>query len=173
MNKSAGLKASLWFGLHRFPRGARSVLLVGRLKDNLGIRIAAHDKSSLAPGGKSIAFSLDAENGFQWKGYCDATVDEVLSGTGSVQTKTMLMEDELKKLLTDPFRRRSIPEGSRAGYFGAHRQHCKEKYRREVGEARKSLVLANFRFKDVRVQCFIYFASLHPSLSFDDRSVTK
>jgi len=45
---------------------------------------------------------LDAENGFQWKGYCNATVDEVLSGTSSVQTKTMLMEDELKKLLFDP-----------------------------------------------------------------------
>jgi RecA/RadA recombinase len=103
MNKAQGLKASYrGLGSIDFRAAARSVLLVGRLKDNPGIRIVAHDKSSLAPEGKSIAFSMDAENGFQWKGYCDATVDEVLSGTGAVQTKTMLMEDELKKLLIDP-----------------------------------------------------------------------
>jgi hypothetical protein len=53
------------------------------------------DKSTLAPEGKSNAFSLDAENGFLWKGYGDTTVDEVLSGTGSMQTKTMQMEQEL------------------------------------------------------------------------------
>ncbi len=103
MNKAQGLKSSYrGLGSIDFRAAARSVLLVGRLKDNPGIRIVAHDKRSLAPEGKSIAFSLDAENGFQWKGYCEATVDEVLSGTGSVQTKTMLMEDELKKLLTGP-----------------------------------------------------------------------
>jgi len=103
MNKAQGLKASYrGLGSIDFRAAARSVLLVGRLKGNPGIRIVAHDKSSLAPEGKSIAFSLGAENGFQWKGYCDATVDDVLSGTGSVQTKTMQMEDELKQLLMKP-----------------------------------------------------------------------
>lgn len=78
------------------------MLLVGRLKSDPSVRVVAHDKSNLSPEGKSIAFSLDAENGFQWKGYCDTTVDEVLSGTGSVQTKTMQMEDELNQLLNKP-----------------------------------------------------------------------
>jgi len=103
MNKAQGLKASYrGLGSIDFRAAARSVLLVGRLKSDPSVRIVAHDKSSLAPEGKSIAFSLDAENGFQWKGYCDATVDEVLSGTGSVQTKTMQMETTLKEILNVP-----------------------------------------------------------------------
>jgi hypothetical protein len=85
-----------------FRAAARSVLLVGRLKSDPTVRVVAHDKSSLAPEGKSIAFSLDAENGFQWIGYCDVSVDDVLSGIGTVQTKTALMEDELKRMLTKP-----------------------------------------------------------------------
>ena len=94
MNKAQGLKSSYrGLGSIDFRAAARSVLLVGRLKSDPAIRIVAHDKSSLAPEGKSIAFSLDAENGFQWIGYCDISVDDVLSGTGSVQTKTALMEE--------------------------------------------------------------------------------
>ena len=103
MNKAQGLKSSYrGLGSIDFRAAARSVLLVGRLKGDPSVRVVAHDKSSLAPEGRSIAFSLDAENGFQWKGYCDTTVDEVLSGAGSVQTKTMQMEQELKELLSKP-----------------------------------------------------------------------
>lgn len=103
MNKAQGLKSSYrGLGSIDFRAAARSVLLVGRLKSDPNVRVVAHDKSSLAPEGKSIAFSLDAEKGFQWKGYCDTTMDEVLSGTGSVQTKTMQMEIELKELLKKP-----------------------------------------------------------------------
>jgi hypothetical protein len=39
---------------------------------------------------------------FQWIGYCDVTVDDVLSGTGSVQTKTVQKEDELRRMLVIP-----------------------------------------------------------------------
>ena len=74
--------------------------MVGRTKDNPNIRVVAHDKSSLAPEGKSIAFELDAERGFLWKGYCDTTVDQVLSGSGTIQTKTMQMETALKEMLS-------------------------------------------------------------------------
>ena len=103
MNKAQGLKSSYrGLGSIDFRAAARSVLLVGRLKNDPSVRVVAHDKSSLAPEGKSISFSLDTEKGFLWKGYCDTTVDEVLSGTGSVQTKTMQMEQELKELLSKP-----------------------------------------------------------------------
>lgn len=103
MNKAQGLKSSYrGLGSIDFRAAARSVLLVGRLKSDPTVRVVAHDKSSLAPEGKSIAFSLDAENGFQWIGYCDISVDDVLSGVGSVQTKTALMEDELRRMLTKP-----------------------------------------------------------------------
>ena len=103
MNKAQGLKASYrGLGSIDFRAAARSVLLVGKLKSDPAVRVVAHDKSSLAPEGKSIAFSLDAENGFQWIGYCDISVDDVLSGAGSVQSKTSQMEDELSWMLTEP-----------------------------------------------------------------------
>lgn len=82
-----------------FQAAARSVLVVGRTKDDQSIRIVAQDKSSLAPEGESIAFALDAEHGFQWKGYCKCSADDLLSGGKQVQTKTMQMEDELRRLL--------------------------------------------------------------------------
>ncbi len=103
MNKAQGLKSSYrGLGSIDFRAAARSVLLVGRLKSEPAVRVVAHDKSSLAPEGKSIAFSLDAETGFQWIGYCDVSVEDVLSGKGSVQTKTAQMEDELRQMLTKP-----------------------------------------------------------------------
>ena len=85
-----------------FRASARSVLIVGRLKSGDTLRIVAQDKNSLAPEGAAIAFELHPEHGFQWKGFCDATVDNILNGTGQVQTKTMQMEDELRRFLTQP-----------------------------------------------------------------------
>ena len=76
--------------------------MVGRLRDEPTIRIVAHCKSSLAPEGKSIAFELNPESGFQWKGACDTSVDELLSGGGGVKTKTIQMEEELRLLLQEP-----------------------------------------------------------------------
>ena len=103
MNKMQGQKASYrGLGSIDFRAAARSVLVVGRLKEEPHIRIVAHDKSSFASEGASIAFDLDPDTGFQWKGCCDTTVEQLLSGSGTVQTKTMLMEDALRELLTQP-----------------------------------------------------------------------
>jgi len=99
MNKAQGQKSSYrGLGSIDFRAAARSVLVVGRLKDNERIRIVAQDKNSLAPEGSSIAFELNEQTGFCWKGACEATVDDVLNGTGKVQTKTTLMEEELKAI---------------------------------------------------------------------------
>lgn len=103
MNKMQGAKSSYrGLGSIDFQAAARSVLLVGRSRENPNLRIVAHDKSSLAPEGQSVAFELSPETGFQWKGYCDATVDELLSGSGSAVTKTMQMEDALREMLSAP-----------------------------------------------------------------------
>ena len=103
MNKMQGGKSSYrGLGSIDFRAAARSVLVVGRAKDEPTLRIVAHDKSSLAPEGKSIAFELNPETGFQWKGYCDTLVDELISGNGTAKSKTMLMEEELENLLTEP-----------------------------------------------------------------------
>ena len=100
MNKAQGTKSSYrGLGSIDFRAAARSILLVGRNKENPKIRIVAHDKSSLAPEGKSIAFELGDDCNFQWKGFCETTVDELLSGAGSVQTKTMQMEEVITEML--------------------------------------------------------------------------
>lgn len=101
MNKAQGVKSSYrGLGSIDFRAAARSVLVVGRLRDNPTVRIAAHDKSSLAPEGRSIAFRLDSETGFQWLGFCDTTTDELLSGRGSVLSKTAQAEELLRESLS-------------------------------------------------------------------------
>ena len=64
-----------------FQAAARSVLIVGRIKDEPEIRVVCQTKSSLAPEAKSIAFRLSKENGFEWIGEYDVTADDLLSGT--------------------------------------------------------------------------------------------
>lgn len=64
MNKNSNGKSSYrGLGSIDFQAAARSVLIVGRIKDEPEIRVVCHVKSSLAPEGKSIAFRLDKETG--------------------------------------------------------------------------------------------------------------
>jgi hypothetical protein len=101
INKAQGQKSSYrGLGSIDFRAAARSVLVVGRSKEDSSIRIAAHDKSSLVPEGRSIVFELNDEQGFVWRGYCDATVDDVLSGSSGTQTKTAQMESVLREMLS-------------------------------------------------------------------------
>ena len=61
-----------------------------------------HDKSSLAPEGKPVAFCLDPETGFSWIGEYDITADELLSGAGgNTATKTEQAERLILDLLAD------------------------------------------------------------------------
>ena len=69
MNKNSNGKSSYrGLGSIDFQAAARSVLIVGRIKDEPEVRVVCHVKSSLAPEGKSIAFRLDKDNGFEWIG---------------------------------------------------------------------------------------------------------
>lgn len=100
MNKMQGAKSAYrGLGSIDFRAAARSVLLVGRAKDNEDQRVVVHDKSSLAPEGASILFSLDSETGFSWQGFCDTTASELLSG-GPSATKTEQAEQLLLDLLS-------------------------------------------------------------------------
>jgi len=81
MNKNSNGKSSYrGLGSIDFQAAARSVLIVGRIKDEPEIRVVCHVKSSLAPEGKSIAFRLDKDTGFEWIGEYDISVDDLLSG---------------------------------------------------------------------------------------------
>lgn len=100
MNKGSSKGMYRGLGSIDISAAARSVLVVGRVKDDPNIRIMAQIKSSLAPEGKSIAFELDDENGFSWIGEYDIDIDVLLSGvssSGSVLTKA---EKLIKEVLS-------------------------------------------------------------------------
>ena len=100
MNKcSVGKSAYRGLGSIDFQAAARSVLIVGRIKDEPEIRVVCQTKSSLAPEAKSIAFRLSEENGFEWIGKYDVTADDLLSGTVK-GTKKQAAMDFLESLLS-------------------------------------------------------------------------
>ena len=100
MNKMQGAKSAYrGLGSIDFRAAARSVLLVGRSKDDSDVRVVVHDKSSLAPEGASILFSLHSDTGFSWNGFCDTTASELLSYSGPSTTKTEQAECLLLELL--------------------------------------------------------------------------
>lgn len=83
LNKAAGGQSAYrGLGSIDFRAAAQSVLLIGRVKREPNVRVIIHDKSSLAPEGKPIAFCLDPDTGFEWVGEYDITADELLSGAG-------------------------------------------------------------------------------------------
>ena len=101
LNKAAGASSAYrGLGSIDFRAAARSVLLVGRMKKEPNVRVIVHDKSSLAPEGKSLAFSLGDENGFHWlDGYNDISADELLCGFNA-ETKTAAAEELILDLLS-------------------------------------------------------------------------
>ena len=101
LNKAAGMQ-SLQRGLGSIDIAAavRSVMFIGKLKHDPTMRILTHEKSSLAPPGVSLAFSLGNEGGFRWVGKYDITADEMLSGIEPQrETKTQQAKDLICTLL--------------------------------------------------------------------------
>ena len=101
LNKAAGMQ-SLQRGLGSIDIAAavRSVMFIGKLKHDPTMRILTHEKSSLAPPGVSLAFSLGDEGGFRWGGEYDITADEMLSGIEPQrETKTQQAKDLICTLL--------------------------------------------------------------------------
>ena len=99
MNKNSNGKSSYrGLGSIDFQAAARSVLIVGRIKDEPEIRVVCHVKSSLAPEGKSIAFRLDKDKGLEWIGEYDISADDLLSGDNRGQ-KIHAAKEFLKEIL--------------------------------------------------------------------------
>lgn len=107
MNKMSGIKG-LYRGLGSIDIAAavRSILLVGRDKDNPNTRVMAHLKSSLAPEGKPIAFQLD-EEGFRWVGAYEIDIDDLLNGTRSEREPTK--ETQAVSLILEMLRDGIVP----------------------------------------------------------------
>lgn len=111
MNKNSNGKSSYrGLGSIDFQAAARSVLIVGRIKDEPEIRVVCHVKSSLAPEGKSIAFRLDKETGFEWSGEYDISADDLLSGDSRGQKSWKAKEFLLEILANGGMAQRKIEE---------------------------------------------------------------
>lgn len=102
LNKAKGISSKYrGLGSIDFRAIARSVLLVGSLRSDPNIRVMVHDKSSLAPNGKSLAFGLGDELGFRWlDGYEDVTADALLCGVPA-ESKVTAAENLLLELLSE------------------------------------------------------------------------
>ncbi|MGN8714016.1 AAA family ATPase [Hornefia butyriciproducens] len=101
MNKSSVAKASYrGLGSIDIPAAARSVLYCGRVKDDPDLRVIVPQKASLGYEATPIAFRLSKEQGFQWVGPYDITVDELMTGS-SRGRKIEQAKDFLKAALAD------------------------------------------------------------------------
>ena len=104
LNKAAGTQSTYrGLGSIDITAAVRSLLFIGKLKDSPTTRVLIHEKSSLAPPGQSLAFSLGDEKGFEWIGAYDITADELFAGTDTAKTesKTAQAQMLILELLAD------------------------------------------------------------------------
>lgn len=81
-----------------FTAAARSVLLAGK-DPNSGQRALVHLKSSLAPNGPSVGYSL--ENGFEWTGVSDLTDRDLVAAEDLDERRRGSVEDAVAFLLEE------------------------------------------------------------------------
>ena len=98
LNKASGSQ-STYRGLGSIDITAvvRSLLFVGKVKNDPTTRVIVHEKSSLAPPGQSLAFSLGDEKGFRWIGAYDISAEDLLAGGEG--SKTELKQEQAAKLI--------------------------------------------------------------------------
>lgn len=127
MNKNSNGKSSYrGLGSIDFQAAARSVLIVGRIKEEPETRVVCHTKSSLAPEGKSIAFRLDKDNGFEWIGEYDISADELLNGDGKGQKSRKAKEFLLEILAYGGMSQKKIlEEAAKRGIKGKTLRNAK------------------------------------------------
>lgn len=98
LNKASGTQ-STYRGLGSIDIAAvvRSILFVGKVKDDPTTRVIVHEKSSLAPPGQALAFSLGDQKGFRWIGAYDISAEDLLAGGDG--TKAELKQEQAMKLI--------------------------------------------------------------------------
>ena len=100
LNKASGSQ-STYRGLGSIDITAvvRSLLFIGKVKTDPTTRVIVHEKSSLAPPGQSLAFSLGDEKGFRWIGAYDISADDLLAGGEG--SKAELKQEQAVKLMME------------------------------------------------------------------------
>ena len=126
MNKNSNGKSSYrGLGSIDFQAAARSVLIVGKNQGRTRNEGGVPTKSSLAPEGKSIAFRLDKDNGFEWIGEYDISADELLNGDGKGQKSRKAKEFLLEILADGGMSQKKILEEAEAGNQGKTLRNAK------------------------------------------------
>lgn len=100
LNKASGSQ-STYRGLGSIDITAvvRSLLFIGEVRTEPTTRVIVHEKSSLAPPGQSLAFSLGDEKGFRWIGAYDISAEDLLAGGEG--NKTELKQERAVKLIEE------------------------------------------------------------------------
>lgn len=141
LNKAVGANSAYrGLGSMDFRAAARSVLLVGRMKKEPHVRVIVHDKSSLAPEGKSVAFSLGADMlGLQQsqiqmlmeiqsaavrlatkeelQAYLDSRVQELESCVQATQSATLDFQREMENTASEVEKKLSSQAGKMSDSF--------------------------------------------------------
>jgi RecA-family ATPase len=104
MNKSSSAKG-LYRGLGSIDitAAARSILLIGRTKNNPHTRVMVQLKNSLAKEGSAIAFEINENSEIRWIGKYDITADDLLMGNAKLDddTKNGTAERIIREILAD------------------------------------------------------------------------
>lgn len=102
MNKAAGQKSSYrGLGSIDITAVARSLLIVGKMRDSPSKRIMVQAKSSLAPVGKSQLFEINENSALVWKGEVDITAEQFLENGGAELSKLEIATEFLLEILKD------------------------------------------------------------------------
>lgn len=100
VNKGGSKSIYRGLGSIDFVAATRSLLFVGKLRNDPDTRVIVQDKNNLAYIGDSISFKLTKENGFSWGDRCDIGIEELLNGEGTI-TKSVSAVDLLKDKLSN------------------------------------------------------------------------
>lgn len=136
LNKAAGAQ-STYRGLGSIDITAvvRSLLFIGKVKNDPTTRVIVHEKSSLAPPGQSLAFSLGDEKGFRWIGAYDISAEDLLAGNKGC--KTELKQEQAERLI-----REFLSEGRQASMAEINKEAM------ERGISERTVRLAKNSMKD-------------------------
>ena len=148
LNKATGQQSGYrGLGSIDFTAGVRSVLIIGKSKDDPNVRVLAHDKSSLAPAGTSLAFILGDEEGFRWIGDFDISAEELLSGfEKKKESKTQEAKDLIcrmlaggKEVFSDEIDRAALEKGISSRTVRDAKKELGEALKSKIGEGRRKV----------------------------------
>lgn len=148
LNKASGMQSTYrGLGSIDFTASVRSLLFIGKVKDDPNLRVLTHEKCSLAPPGESLAFILGDDEGFRWVGEYEITADEMLSGSERrKETKTQEARDLIcsmlargKEALSEDIDREAVKKGISPRTVRDAKRELGSALKSRIGEGRKKI----------------------------------